>query len=380
MRSESWENSLARVEDTITNLQIFVLRRFVISLRQSRRPTDQSNHRSWSLSAPGVQFSNSDPQLGRSKPPSAKYVCTFTPLIDPRQIFITIVALFWFSQRRPRVPTTSISQGTTTMTTTPFCLLGNLAPPTTSLLRGRAQEGFSLRDRSSFSFRNRRSRGKSSSTNLQGWFDGWGGAIGGDNNNAKNSTAGGKSKKGSGGAQKAGGGETKKKPHPVGKPKPARAFGGTGGAGNFGTSIKKDETGKEKSVATTGGSGGDEINKPRTDLGASAQALAVAAGETFTGAVNSVQERLSQALPQNVTLVWGGGASTNVTVPWKGIGIYAGGLLSGLAVAGALLTLPYTDLGSAGLRKSLTLFENVLLDIDQVRSRVLIEGRGEFQT
>ncbi|CAN0144077.1 unnamed protein product, partial [Ectocarpus sp. 12 AP-2014] len=30
-----------------------------------------------------------------------------------------------------------------------------------------------------------------------------------------------------------------------------------------------------------------------------------------------------------------------------------------------LLTVPYSDLGSPGLRKSLTLFENVLVDIDQ---------------
>lgn len=110
-------------------------------------------------------------------------------------------------------------------------------------------------------------------------------------------------------------------------------------------------------------------------MGASAQALATAAGETLAAAgetavaaFDSVQERLSEALPQNVTLIWGGGASTNLNVPWKGIGVYAGGLLSGLFLAGALLTLPFADLGSAGLKKSLTLFENVLLDIDQVRT------------
>lgn len=78
-----------------------------------------------------------------------------------------------------------------------------------------------------------------------------------------------------------------------------------------------------------------------------------------------LQAQLSQALPQNITLVWGGGSMTNVTVPWRAVGTYAGGLASGVALAAALIVLPYQELGSPGLRRSLTLFENVLVDIDQ---------------
>lgn len=261
----------------------------------------------------------------------------------------------------------------------PISLLGNPAPPITSLLRGRWEEGSSLRDCSAFPCRststrrcghgsNRHSRRtKPSSTKLYGWFDGWGATRG--DKNTRNNTAGGKPSKvggsSGGGRAKEDGGSNKKTPNPQGTLKPTRS------AGNFGTSIRKDDKGQGKGAAAAARGerkGGDENDKSRTDLGASAQALAVAVGETFTAAVDSAQERLSDALPQNVTLMWGGGASTNVPVPWKGIGIYAGGLLSGLVVAGGLLTLPYADLGSAGLRKSLTLFENVLLDIDQVHA------------
>lgn len=150
---------------------------------------------------------------------------------------------------------------------------------------------------------------------------------------------------------------------------------GSGGSSNTkGSAGKPDKTSDGKSPSRKNGkmrAGRDEhgrASKATTtpDLGASAQALIAAAGETFANAVGGFQERMSQTFPQNVTLIWGGGSSTNITVPWKGIGLYLGGLVSGLVVAGALLTIPYAELGSPGLRKSLTLFENVLLDIDQV--------------
>lgn len=103
----------------------------------------------------------------------------------------------------------------------------------------------------------------------------------------------------------------------------------------------------------------------------SAQTLAATAVESFTsmatGLQEGIEERFSDNLPQNVTLMWWGGKETNVTIPWRGIGVYAGGIVSGVGLAFALLTLPYGEIGSSGLRKSLTLFENVLLDIDQVR-------------
>lgn len=94
-----------------------------------------------------------------------------------------------------------------------------------------------------------------------------------------------------------------------------------------------------------------------------------AVGESFSAGAAAFQERFSEISPQNVTLVFGDGKVANVLVPWKGVGIYAGGLLSGLALTVGLLTVPYSDLGSPGLRKSLTLFENVLVDIDQVSLR-----------
>lgn len=94
--------------------------------------------------------------------------------------------------------------------------------------------------------------------------------------------------------------------------------------------------------------------------------MLAAVGDSLSAGAATFQERFSELKPQNVTLLFGGGKVANVTVPWKSVGIYSGGLLSGLALAAGLLTVPYTELGSPGLRRSLTLFENVLVDIDQV--------------
>lgn len=94
--------------------------------------------------------------------------------------------------------------------------------------------------------------------------------------------------------------------------------------------------------------------------------MLAAVEDSLSAGVVAFQERFSEIKPQNVSFILGGGKVANVTVPWKGVAIYGGGLLSGLVLAAGLLTVPYTELGSPGLRKSLTLFENVLVDIDQV--------------
>lgn len=91
------------------------------------------------------------------------------------------------------------------------------------------------------------------------------------------------------------------------------------------------------------------------------------AGEGFVAGVSAFQERLLSQNNDTTAFIFGDGVMANFSVPWKGLGIYAGGVVSGLAITVGLLTVPYADLGSPGLRKSLTLFENVLVDIDQVR-------------
>lgn len=229
---------------------------------------------------------------------------------------------------------------------------------------------------------------------LQGWFDGWGprngsrgdkgragGGTGGGSGREPSSAGGGKSKADSGASSGPRGGDDKAG-RSNGAPRSAAAAGpssssasggspnifsrlgggGSGGGGDprGGSSCSDDK--KEGDQGRREGEGGGVM-----------QALN-AVGESFSAGVDAFQERFSQTSPQNFTLVLGGGAITNVTVPWKGVGIYAGGVLSGLAIAVGLLMVPYADLGSPGLRKSLTLFENVLVDIDQVRDLV---GRRE---
>lgn len=206
----------------------------------------------------------------------------------------------------------------------------------------------------------------SAPTVLRGWFDGLGG---GDPSGDKRKVS-------------PGGDDAKRKGRPVagGQAARGRETRDSGGAGSSGA----------KGVSRIGGAGDRGVNKatgqrPRggkegkglegagdgdaegVNMVASARAFAYAASDVVSSTVEGFQERFSQVFPRNVTLFWGGGESTEVTVPWRGIGLYAGGLVSGVALSFALLTLPYADLGSPGLRKALTLFENVLLDIDQVR-------------
>lgn len=119
-------------------------------------------------------------------------------------------------------------------------------------------------------------------------------------------------------------------------------------------------------------------DKVQGDGGGPMQTLA-AVGESFSAGAAAFQDRFSEISSQNVSFLLPMGKVAELTVPWKGVGIYAGGLLSGLALAVGLLTVPYTELGSPGLRKSLTLFENVLVDIDQVRICLCVKGGVLFR-
>ncbi|CAM9233345.1 unnamed protein product, partial [Hapterophycus canaliculatus] len=239
-------------------------------------------------------------------------------------------------------------------------------------------------------------------TVLQGWFDGWGGADsastpdkGGKNAGGSGSAGAGKSSEGRGssGGGGAGGDKARRKsPGGIGgrssgsarrpvageRGKPSAQGGGSSnifsGLGRLGNG------GKGTSSSSGGGGGGKEAGARQkgkggrsASLGNSARAKSpggamqtlAAVGESFSVGAAAFQDRFSEIGSQNVSFILPAGKVANLTVPWKGVGIYAGGLLSGLALAVGLLTVPYTELGSPGLRKSLTLFENVLVDIDQ---------------
>lgn len=194
-------------------------------------------------------------------------------------------------------------------------------------------------------------------TILEGWFDGWGPGNGPrTGNKGKSEGLGGRD----GGSSK----PSSKGNVPPPSSSSSRLTGG-GGSTSGGKQFPSPSGGKERGVI-----GDKRIGKgERGDEGAAPllQTLGEAVRESLKDAPVAIQERLSLASSsQNMTLVLGGGALANVTVPWRGIGVYVGGVLSGLAVAVGLLTVPYADIGSVELRKSLTLFENVLVDIDQV--------------
>lgn len=191
-------------------------------------------------------------------------------------------------------------------------------------------------------------------TVLGGWFDGWGSGNGPR-----------KDKKGK--SEGLGGRDEGSKPASKEKaPSPSSSRLSRGGGSTIGgKQSPPPSSGKEKGVIGDKGIGkggrGDEGAVPLL------QTLREAVRESLKDAPAAIQDRLPLiSSPQNITLVLGGGALANVTIPWRGIGVYVGGVLSGLAVAVGLLTVPYADIGSVGLRKSLTLFENVLVDIDQV--------------
>lgn len=199
---------------------------------------------------------------------------------------------------------------------------------------------------------------------LQGWFDG----LGEDPSSEKgDSSRGGKGGRGKG-TDKAGD-KAKRKGGAAGResPSPSNLFSRL--AGSSSSSNSRSSKGGSKSAASGKRSERqkrDDTKGTNQDKGVTMQALS-AVGESFAAGAAAFQERFAQTSPQNVTFIWGGGSVTNFTVPWKGLGLYTGGVVSGLALAVGLLTVPYTELGSPGLRKSLTLFENVLVDIDQVR-------------
>ena len=240
-------------------------------------------------------------------------------------------------------------------------------------------------------------------TALQGWFDGLGGeGRGSKEDKGESSGSGG----GSGGGG-AGGGKAPKGGGPSSSSGKDKRRGGDGGRGSSpgffsifgggggslsdsdsGTGSGRDSSSGQKGMrpprlpsaggrAGKVGRGGNVKGKypPEEETGAERGALQVL-GDSFAAGANAFQERFLQE-SQNVTFVFGGGAMSNVSIPWKGLGVYGGGVLSGLAIAVGLLTVPYADLGSPGLRKSLTLFENVLVDIDQVGGVVVAMGGRE---
>lgn len=240
-------------------------------------------------------------------------------------------------------------------------------------------------------------------TVLQGWFDGWGAGDGANTPDKGGKGAGsvgaGKSSKGRGSS---GGGDKARRNTPGGsggstrageRGKPSSQGGGSsnifsglgrlgdggkgtrsGSGGGAGQKAKGDSSsssvGKSAQAKPPRGSGKSEVKGRETAEegrgGSGAIQTLAAVGESFTAGAAAFQDRFSEIGSQNVSFILPAGKVANLTVPWKGVGIYAGGLLSGLAVAVGLLTVPYTELGSPGLRKSLTLFENVLVDIDQV--------------
>lgn len=222
---------------------------------------------------------------------------------------------------------------------------------------------------------------------LQGWFDGLGtgdssgaadkGGVGGDESGggSKSGGAGGdKAKRKSGSSSSSSGpstGRAKATPPPQGGAGSSNLFSMLGRLGDGGEASGGDSGKSPKAESGTAAKDKDRqaeeaTGEDRGQQGFGPVQTLAAVGESFSAGAAAFQERFSEIRPQNVTLVLGGGKVANVFVPWKGVGIYAGGLMSGLALAVGLLTVPYSDLGSPGLRKSLTLFENVLVDIDQV--------------
>ncbi|CBJ29210.1 carboxy-terminal peptidase [Ectocarpus siliculosus] len=224
-------------------------------------------------------------------------------------------------------------------------------------------------------------------TVLQGWFDGLGagdslgdadkGGGGESGGGGKSGGAGGdKAKRKSGGSSSSSSpssssrGPGKATPPLQGGPGSSSLFSmlgrlGDGGGTSSGGSGKSTKAESGTTAKGKDGQAEDATGEDGGQQGFGPMQTLAAVGESFSAGAAAFQERFSEISPQNVTLVLGGGKVANVMVPWKGVGIYAGGLLSGLALAVGLLTVPYSDLGSPGLRKSLTLFENVLVDIDQ---------------
>ncbi|CAN0233609.1 unnamed protein product [Pylaiella littoralis] len=213
-------------------------------------------------------------------------------------------------------------------------------------------------------------------TALHGWFDGWGQGDGPSAADKKGREAGSSSAGGSGTGGGGSGAGRKNSSSSRSSGRSSSARGASEATPSQGGDIWSlfSRAGKSGSSDSGSGSGSDGKSEGKGTAdergqggrgGGVVQTLA-AVGESFSAGAAAFQERFSETNPENVTLILGGGKILNVTsVPWKGVGIYAGGLLSGLAIAVGLLTVPYAELGSPGLRKSLTLFENVLVDIDQ---------------
>ena len=198
-------------------------------------------------------------------------------------------------------------------------------------------------------------------TVLQGWFDGWG--------SGEKPTAG---DKGGSEGRRVKGGKRDDSSSKDNAAAPSSSSRLKRGGGRTVGDKKSSSAGRERSVST-GKSGVRGENKNGKGVGAEGgpklQSLD-AVRESLVDGAAAIQDRLSMTpSPQNVTFILGGGSLTNLTVPWRGIGVYVGGVVSGLAITVGLLTVPYADIGSPGLRKSLTLFENVLVDIDQVNTR-----------
>ncbi|CAM9615996.1 unnamed protein product [Ascophyllum nodosum] len=194
-------------------------------------------------------------------------------------------------------------------------------------------------------------------TVLQGWFDGWG--------SGEKPTAG---DKGGSEGRRVKGGKRDDSSSKDNAAAPSSSSRLKRGGGRTVGDKKSSSAGRERSVST-GKSGVRGENKNGKGVGAEGgpklQSLD-AVRESLVDGAAAIQDRLSMTpSPQNVTFILGGGSLTNLTVPWRGIGVYVGGVVSGLAITVGLLTVPYADIGSPGLRKSLTLFENVLVDIDQ---------------
>lgn len=215
-------------------------------------------------------------------------------------------------------------------------------------------------------------------TVLHGWFDGWGqgdgpGAADSKGRKARGGSGGGGGGSGAGGNEAksggaAGGDKSKRKSPGSSSSSSSRSGKSSARRGSEATPSQGGDlsnlfsrVGKLGAGDSGSGSGSSSGNGKVKD----------AADERGQGRREGVVQTLSafgeSFSETNVTLTLGGGRVFKISsVPWKGVGIYAGGLLSGLGLAVGLLTVPYAELGSPGLRKSLTLFENVLVDIDQV--------------
>ncbi|CAM9606604.1 unnamed protein product, partial [Choristocarpus tenellus] len=116
--------------------------------------------------------------------------------------------------------------------------------------------------------------------------------------------------------------------------------------------------GKEK----VGSEGGQPARKGEKGGASPGEKLWGALGDKMMEAYSSVlaSAKVVPGKDGNFQAPWGG----NVTLPLRETSIYVGGVLSGLALAVGVVFVPYTDVGT-GMQKSLTLFENVLMDIDE---------------